>query len=78
MTLVLLFVAGLTVGAFRRAPSLLIGLSSMGLFPLASVAEMVADPKSHNLFPIEWFLYGLATIPAIAGSTLGHRLRRVL
>lgn len=77
-TLIFLFLAGLIVGVFRRSPSLLIGVSAMALFPLASVAEMVADPKSHNLFPIEWFLYGLATIPAIAGAALGHQLRKLL
>jgi hypothetical protein len=75
-TLLFLAVAGLLVASVGEAPPLLIGLSTMAAFPLLSVAEALVDPKSHNLLPIEWFLYLVETIPGIAGAYLGWSIRR--
>jgi hypothetical protein len=75
-SLVALAGAGFLVGLFRGAPWPVIGLSTMALFPLFSVAEMLVDPTSHNLFPLEWLMYAAATLPAMFGAYVGTRLGR--
>ncbi len=75
-SLVLLGLAGFAPAAFRRAHPLLVGISTMALFPVLSIAEMVADPTSHNLWPFEWFFYALETLPGILGAFLGRRFAR--
>jgi hypothetical protein len=69
-------VVGFLVGLFRQAPWFVIGLSTMALFPLFSIAEMLVDPTSHNLFPLEWAMYAVATTPAILGAYAATRLSR--
>lgn len=36
------------------------------------VAEISADPTSHNLFPFEYVLLGLFAIPALLGAVAGR------
>lgn len=73
-SLIFLGLAGFVVGLFRRAPWFIIGLSTMALFPLLSLAELIADPTSHSLLPLEWFVYGVETTPAILGAYLATLL----
>jgi hypothetical protein len=68
---------GLAVGSFRRASPLLIGMCTMAAFPLISIVEIVIDPASHSLLPIEWFLYLLESLPGIAGAYLAQSIRRM-
>ncbi|MCK0155965.1 hypothetical protein MWU65_02160 [Cellulophaga sp. F20128] len=63
-----LIFSGFIVKLFSDVPSWKIGLMSMILFPLAAICEMIADSSSHNMFPIEFILYGFYTIPAIIGA----------
>ena len=47
----------------------------MVLFPLAAICEMIVDSSSHNIFPIEFILYGLYSIPVIIGAYLAQSIR---
>jgi hypothetical protein len=70
-----LMLAGFIPACFGRAHPLLIGLATMTLFPFLSLAEMVVDPTSHNLWPFEWGLYGVLTVPGILGALAGRRFK---
>ena len=49
----------------------------MVLFPIASIAEMILYPTSHNLWPLEFFVYGILSIPAVVGALIGSKLTRM-
>ena len=34
-----------------------LGFSTIVLFPIASIAELIVDPTSHNLWPLEFFIW---------------------
>ena len=65
---VFLFLAGLIGRLFVNLPGWKIGLLTIVFFPLAAIFEMIVDPTSHNLFPIEFFFYALYSIPAMLGA----------
>ncbi len=71
-----LFLSGMFLGFIRPKHAWLWGLATMFLFPIFAVIEMVADPYSHNLWPIEFTLYGFMTIPGIVGAYIGAFIRR--
>jgi len=55
---------------------LVLGGSTMLLFPLAAILEMNKDPGSHNLWPIEFLLYIVfVSGPGVLGALLGSRFR---
>jgi hypothetical protein len=71
-TVVLLLVMGAALGFVRPRNWLILGSSTALLFPLAAVLEIAADPRSHNLWPIEFVLYVvLIAGPAVVGALLG-------
>jgi hypothetical protein len=47
--LVLLFVAGMTLGFLSKLRPIVLGGAAISLLPLAAIAEMAVDSKSHNL-----------------------------
>jgi hypothetical protein len=53
-----LFCAGLITGLTLRAPFWVIGPSSMAAFPSMAIVEMLVEPRSHTMFPFEFFFYG--------------------
>jgi len=54
-----LFIAtGMLLGLLSNRKWWFLGFLAVLSFPLAAVAEMVVDPTSHNLFPIEFLFYG--------------------
>jgi hypothetical protein len=59
---------GVVAGLFCRTRWYLLGLVTMAVFPLCTFAEMAADRTSHNLFPIEFIMYAIYSIPAILGA----------
>jgi len=63
-----LFLTGLIGRLFVNLSGWKIGLLTIVLFPLAAICEMIVDPTSHNMFPIEFFFYGLYSIPAMVGA----------
>jgi len=73
-SLVLLFGVGVLIGVLGRAPVWLTGPATMAALPVWSALDMALG-GSHNLFPIEWFLYGLFSLCGLAGAVAGRRLR---
>jgi len=61
-TLLFLFSSGMFLGAVYPKREWLLGISTMSLLPILAVLEMLADPYSHNLWPIEFVIYGFCTI----------------
>jgi hypothetical protein len=69
---------GMFFGFFYSKQALLLGISTMALFPILAFLEMMTDNNSHSIWPIEFVLYGVATIPGIAGAYIGAFIRRKL
>lgn len=74
--LILLCTTGVVLGLVSAAPALLLGLAAVSLLPLAAIAEMIKDPTSHNLFPIEFMMYALYGLVVTGGAVVVRRLRR--
>lgn len=77
-----LFVTGLACGYWQPRYWHLLGLSTVALLPAVAIIEMLLDPKSHNLWPIEFIIYGLYAIPgflgaAITGVVIRHLMKRI-
>lgn len=51
--LVLLVGLGIAGGVLSRVRARWLGLASVAILPLAAVAEIIKDPTSHNLIPLE-------------------------
>ena len=67
-TVIMLFLSGILLGKLGRSVWFPLGLMTMALFPLVAMIEMNLDSTSHNLFPIEFGLYGFFTLPAVVGA----------
>lgn len=73
-TLLLLLASGLLLGLLGRGRPALLGFATMALLPLITFAEITASPTSHNLWPLEFVFYGIASLPAVAGAFAGRWL----
>ena len=71
----LLVFSGGVIGYLKPQKWRLLGFSTIVLFPIASIAELIVDPTSHNLWPLEFFIYGMLSIPAILGALVGSKLK---
>lgn len=71
LSLLFLFISGVFLGMMCPKRPFLVGICTMAAFPLAAVAEMMVDNKSHNLFPIEFFFYGIESLLAVLGAYIG-------
>ena len=77
LALILLFASGVAVGFLSSSPiqPLVLGVLTTVALPLIAVAEMIVAPRSHNLWPIEVFIYILLSLPAIVGAYLAYGIR---
>lgn len=73
ITIIGLFLLNFFIAKNNRDKWLVIGLSSMILFPIAAILEIIVDAKSHNLIPFELLLYGVIDIPALLGGFVGSK-----
>ncbi len=74
-SLALLFLLGLFFGVLGKAPAWAVGCAAVASFPAWSAIDM-AMGGDHNLFPIEWLIYGFYGALAIGGAYLGRVLRK--
>jgi len=74
--IITLFLIGLIFGYLWPKHKGLWGFGVVSLFPIFSIAEMIKNTYSHNLWPIEFILYGFATIPGIVGAYIGAFIRK--
>ena len=76
-TLGFLLIAGMIPGFLDPKRFWLWGLATMSFLPIWAIAEMVVEsintqlPASHNLWPLEFVLYGLGTLPGLVGAGIG-------
>lgn len=70
----LLFGIGAIFGWAGRAPVWFTGPATMAAFPIWSVLDMALG-GDHNLFPIEWLIYGVISLLGLAGGLVGRRAR---
>ncbi len=73
-----LAVVGVCGGFFGRCSWVLLGLVTMGIFPLCALAEIVKDSTSHNLLPFELIMYGFFSFAAVIGAGIGRLIRRAV
>ena len=78
LTIVFLFCAGFLVGCFGRGHPFLLGVATIALLPIAAVAEMIVSPTSHNLWPLEFAIYGFVSLSAVVGVFLGRFTQRLV
>ena len=79
LTVAFLFSSGVILGVlFRNRSNPLCAAATVLWLPVVSIADMLVDPTSHNLFPIEFALYALFAIVPIFASWTGTRLYAVL
>ena len=76
LTFIFLFVSGLLLGLFGRGHPFLLGIATMGLFPLLAIAEMVVSPTSHNIWPLEFMMYGFLSLSAAVGACIGRSVHK--
>jgi hypothetical protein len=69
----LLFLAGAIVGARRPPRAWLWGMATLLPLPLLALAEVLVDPTSHNLLPLEFASYVVLAMPAAVGAELAAR-----
>lgn len=75
LSAVLLFSSGVLLGFRTSKHPVIFGMCTMAAFPLLALAEMVADSKSHNLWPLEFLIYGVISLVAVAGAYVGKHMR---
>ena len=74
----LLAISGFIISLFSKIEGWKIGLSTMALFPIMTIIEMIFDSSSHNLFPFEFIFYALLTIPSIIGAYIAKGLKNLV
>jgi hypothetical protein len=72
LTLVFLFCAGFLVGCFGVGHPLLLGMATVALLPILAIAEMSVSSTTHNLWPLEFIIYGVISLCAVAGAFAGR------
>jgi len=78
LTLVFLFCAGFLVGCFGVGHPLLLGIATVALLPILAIAEMSVSSTTHNLWPLEFLIYGLISLCAVAGAFAGRFAMRLV
>jgi hypothetical protein len=76
LSLIFLFVSGLLLGFLGRGHPFLLGLATSALLPLFAIAEMLVSPTSHNLWPLEFAIYGFVSLSAVFGAYIGRFVQR--
>ncbi len=74
----LLLLSGFGVKLLSKLSGWKIGLTTMALFPIMAIFEMIVDSSSHNLFPIEFILYAVYSVPAIIGAYLAQGTIKII
>lgn len=80
LTGVLFLLTGLAIGYRFRPNPWRAGIALIFIFPLVAMYEATVYRGSHNLIPLEFVIYFLFSLPAVAGLYAGkwmfHRQKR--
>jgi hypothetical protein len=74
----LLLLSGFGVKLLSKLSGWKIGLTTMALFPIMALFEMIVDSSSHNMFPFEFILYAAYSVPAMIGAYLAQGINKIL
>jgi hypothetical protein len=75
VSLACLFAAGVAAGLiFKDLNKWLAGFALLLGLPLAAIAEMLVDSSSHNLWPLEFAMYGVLTLAPTAGVAVARKV----
>jgi len=76
LSFLLLFLSGLFFGlVFERPYSLSSSVSQVATLPVFAFTEIVKDPTSHNLWPIEFIQYAFLALVPLTGMELGLKIK---
>lgn len=68
-----LFVTFAVIGYLRKT-WLVLGFSSILIFPLITISEILNTPSSHNLWPFELLFYLSLMIFSLVGAFTGNKI----
>lgn len=74
----LLFLSGFGLKLLSKLSYWKIGLTTMAFFPIMVILEIIVDSTSHNMFPFEFILYAVYSVPAIIGAYIAKEIKKVL
>lgn len=75
--LVLLFIMGVGWGFVLERPySRYASACQVAWLPLLAICEMFVYPTSHNLWPLEFMIYGFLALIALAGTKTSELWKR--
>ncbi|MGY8941541.1 MAG: hypothetical protein ACKVJH_05855 [Flavobacteriales bacterium] len=77
-SLAFLFTTGFVVKMLSDSSCWRIGFGCMTLFPLAAICEIIYDPTSHNLIPLEFIFYALYALPAVLGAYVAELIAKLI
>lgn len=78
-SMALLIICGMIAGMLSPSHKFLWSFASVSLFPIISIAEMIVDPSSHKLWPIEFTLtYGFFFFITLLGALIGKFIREMV
>jgi len=78
LSIIFLFSTGFGMRFYTKLSGWKIGLSTMALFPIMAIIEMIVDSTSHNMFPFEFIVYAITTIPGIIGAYIAQVVQKAL
>jgi len=76
VSLLLLSLTGFVLGILAPRLFWLGAVSELAAFPVIAFWEIYHDPTSHNLWPIEFIMYGFLTIPGLVAGVVGSGIHR--
>ncbi len=71
-----LLVIGSIAGYLRPGRPFVWGLATMALYPIWAITEMILDPTSHNLWPLEFMMYFIYSLIPTVGAAIAAKLHR--
>lgn len=74
-SIVLVAIVGLVAGGVFRSPAWLLGFSTMAVFPVWSLIDVLMG-ASHNLLPVEWAIYFGISLFGVLGAVLGRYIQK--
>lgn len=70
-----LVVVAFAIGYFSKSPPLLVGLCMVQVFPILAMLEGTANLSTHSMFPFEFVMYALCSLPLGLSAWLGSLTR---
>ncbi len=66
--------SGFIIGCITTEDPIIVGISMVLVFPIASLLEIVHNSNSHNMLPMELITWVIYSMPTVIGAWLGKML----